>query len=1722
MFNPIEASLKVKQSYIDYILTSFSMADAHYGRLFHEALAKDGMVTQGPFLEVGGSYKQGASLRELVAKGQASPLFASLEKRSEKEKELKYERPLYLHQEEAFLRAQAGKNLVITTGTGSGKTECFLLPIIQSLLEEKAAGTLSKAAVRAIIIYPMNALANDQMKRLRKIFADCPDIKFGIYSGDTKHTQEQAYAAYRDLYKCNPLPNEAISRAMMQSKPPHILITNYSMLEHMMLRPKDDAVFSGAQLRYVVLDESHVYRGATGIEVALLLRRLRARISNPDSMQYILTSATLGDKDADGEIAAFAANLCSAPFCAESIIRSEEIEQPMIEQREYPSTLFAELYDKQQSIDDILRKYDADYSPHGDEGEKLYELMLRSALFGKLRSATTQVKTVQDVAAEIGVSMEELVHLIAAAAKAVKEGTSLLKARYHFLVRALEGAYITLTGERAFYLTRKEYDAGGNRVFECAVCTDCGRLAAAGKLDDRGLVHPRQGFDADTDYFLIKHDGEEDFFIGEDDAQADETGSSGSIDENDYIMCAACGKIDLEAAPSLDFCGHGPDKRIRLRKAKIRGDKSAACPACNFGTFRQFYLGYEAATAVLATALYDQLESYEYVLTPPEDTEEESGGFFRIRMQNQPQLIQKARQFLAFSDSRADAAFFAGYMEKSYQEFLRRRGIWTLCDQILAEGKNRITVQEAISTLSRLFEREGSFVEIGKEADVRTDVCNLQATIAIMNELVSSRRSTGLVQLGKLAFHYRPKSSQALVRWQQAVSTITGLMAAGSDAERDAQALLELLILDVVYSGALETGNAVSLNAEELEYLFFSPVPKRMVMIKQKGARTHLAGWMPRQRTGKTRSYYPSTRLARVKRALKMDDETALKLLKGIWLQILDFSPGGEYALSLQDFDISIYDPANPAGSRPLYKCGTCGRVTVHNCGGRCINIKCTGRLSEFNPDFTNTTNHYVKLYGTSDLKPFYIKEHTAQLSRERGAEYQNLFIEKKLNALSSSTTFEMGVDVGTLETVFLRDVPPTPANYVQRAGRAGRSLHSAAYALTYAKLSSHDFTYYSRPEDLISGRIKAPVFILTNEKIIRRHINAVALSAFFKEHDEVYDGDNRSELLNSDGYEKLKAFLDQRPPYLKGLLAASIPDSEGQYGINDWSWTDYLVGPDGTLEVAVRDFRATVAFLESERERYREAGNDGAAYAMAIKLRNFRADKNKDRVDGRVPRRSLIDFLVRNNVLPKYGFPVDTVELLPSSDSAFESNRPQLQRDLQLAVAEYAPGSQIVADGMLYTSRYINRTPGRSTQNWEYGWFASCENEHCKQEVYIRDAALREDSKCRSCGQIIKRQHWRKTIEPRRGFIAGNSETDKPKPVKMRKPERNYRTDAFYIGDPARRIIGQHTFAVDGKMIRIESTSNDSLVVRTRTKFTVCTTCGYAVGRDETYRKKHKNAFGYDCTYEDAGFEFYLAHEFKTDVARITFGTPEAADFDCMLSVLYAMLEALSSELGIERNDINGCLYKAKLDDGRMVNNLIIYDAVAGGAGHSRRLVTADGAVLSQVINRAVALLDECDCEPSCYKCLRNYGNQKIHFLLNRKKAAEFLRSFVDEIEPVENGERTNFASDSVQVVESTPLKRDYADWHEAAILFEEYEGLIDALMAKEIPLADAFAVSLIIDGYKLNALMLWEDAKCVLGENLTPQELDLLNTAGWKGVNVGSQELDFLKRRLGREAVG
>src|SRR6266516_4298948 len=323
----LHLSKQVEARYRQYLQTTFYFRDPQLRASFQAALDA-GHVRKGPYLEATPVFRRAGSPRTLFTRLFGNNLdegFLSA---------LKADRPLYFHQEQSIKHVDERRNVVVATGTGSGKTESFLYPILLHLYREFARGELDPG-VRALILYPMNALANDQRDRLGDI---CHDLEkfgskfrftFGQYIGETPEDKDdQRRNTGEDLNKS--LPDELVLRTEMRAKPPNILLTNYSMLEYLLLRPHDSPLFDNGNSKwwtFLVVDEAHQYRGSQGIEMGMLLRRLKQRLRDggrTEPFRCIATSATLvsgeGGKPA---VAKFAANLFGEPFEEQAILFGE-------------------------------------------------------------------------------------------------------------------------------------------------------------------------------------------------------------------------------------------------------------------------------------------------------------------------------------------------------------------------------------------------------------------------------------------------------------------------------------------------------------------------------------------------------------------------------------------------------------------------------------------------------------------------------------------------------------------------------------------------------------------------------------------------------------------------------------------------------------------------------------------------------------------------------------------------------------------------------------------------------------------------------------------------------------------------------------------------------------------------------------------------------------------------------------------------------------------------------------------------------------------------------------------------------------------------------------------------------------------------------------------------------------------------------------------------------
>ncbi len=1563
LFRPAESSKGIVEFFRKYLLTTFKTNNDIYNRQLKEQLSEDGVISKGPYISMSDSFEKDKTLRELVDEG---ILCRELLKLSE----LHPDRKLYKHQVEAICKANNGKNLIITTGTGSGKTECFLIPIINLLMREKEKGTLNPG-VRTLIIYPMNALVNDQIRRLREIFINYQEsgITFGKYTGETLENYSDALDEFIEREGTEPIKNELISREQMRKSPPHILITNFAMLEYLLLRPGDSIFFNkqnASKWHSIVFDEAHTYCGAKGIEVATLIKRVKAMLNRND-IQFFLTSATLGDEKSNPQIINFAHSLCDVHFDEDSIIRSSTIAPAKPESTsKLDFSIYRELAEKirnnfaSEHILKFLREKGIDIikAENADEAleKTLYSMILHDDFYYEVRHhLLNKIKPLNQLAEELSVSVDDITDFIAVASNAQNNGDRIFEARYHMFIRGIEGVYVTLNPSNKLFIRKMETykedpksNDCGFKVFEITFCYNCNATFIVGQTEDGYLVQ-KSKFNDDYSPEVYLLDGVYDEYDEENE------------NENKYIVCAKCGAIERASSINGLSCGHGKENYNSLIKVKDLGDQLHTCPCCHVvntqrSILRPFFLGNEAATAVIATALYNELPDVKITKKIISIDDPFFGSGPEKLIEERENLV---KQFLTFSDNRQAAAFFATYLQTTYRENLIKRIMTKICKDNLQVIYQGVRLSTFVSWLEEYFEKYNIYYP---------DERKKHAWLAVLKELTNYKAMNALQNMGILYFDLNIKipENEKLQLSSDETTTLFKMMALYFI--KDAAIKLPITLTKADYKKLSYAGEikGFSLNYTQKKYF---------------------QSWLPAIGKENVR-----TKLLR-KLFAEKDDEFILRLLKAIWdkllyERIIEYdSESGKFLLSSEAITVKAVDK--------LYICNECKTVTPYCLKNVCANPRCNGSLVEYDYLKAMEDNHYYDVYHNLNINDLLVKEHTAQLSSQKAYSYQNDFKKKSINVLSCSTTFEMGVDVGTLETVFMRNMPPSPANYAQRAGRAGRSSKAAAYSLTYCPNSSHDQNYFKDPVAMIKGTIQPPSFNVDNEKITLRHIFASAFSFFWRKYRELYKR-TIGEFFEADGINALKKYLESHPGDLKEYLCNVLsPELKKYYEINTYGWISKLFLDDpnnpGVFDIAIKKYTSDLEELEkariycTERQREVEPGSKEDR-ELGRKIRDIGNSINT------IKKQEIIEFLSRNNIIPKYGFPVDTVELTSFGKGGMLDSL-RLDRDLFTAISEYAPESEVVADGKLIISRYIRVLSGFAWPEYKY---VICKNCHTLIRVLWVEVIPKE---CRQCGHPLPKK-IKNYIIPKFGFVMENGE---PEDAGTEKPERTYKGSISYIGDGTR--IESNTYSICGKKVIIGSSKMDELAVLNTSNFYICKVCGYAklYDNDNDLAKEHAHykPDGYPCSNKTL-YPYSLGHEFKTDVVLLKFVSENITEIDVAWTILYSLIEGLCRHLGIDRNELSGCLHWFRNDEFSGIGNygFVLFDNTPGGAGYVRRM--RDISILIGMLEAGAQVVNGCTCggkeaDTACYSCLCNYYNQKQHDILKRRYAIDFFNSLLN-----------------------------------------------------------------------------------------------------------------------------
>ncbi len=1573
--DPIALSHEIEERYKRYLLTTFYFRDPELRKSFEDAL-DSGRLSKGPYLESTPVFKRAetpaALFRQLLGHSIDSGLLKAL-----------YEGPLYKHQADAIRQITAGKNVVVATGTGSGKTEAFLYPILLHLYREFKAGKLCPG-VRALILYPMNALANDQRERLGEICKRLAEnnspfgFTFGQYIGETPEDENDSRRHAKDLLaerdkkgvrqvrNGKVVNGEMVLRSEMREDPPHILLTNYSMLEYLLLRPDDSSLFDNGMAQwwtYLVLDEAHQYRGSRGIEMAMLIARLKQRLregGRQKPFRCVATSATLVDgQDGQAAVAKFASDLFgeNEKFDPQDVILGENEPHPeaSTEQLTFEDYQFlaSALAENTQSINDRMTGLANRLGVSLQAGDRskthVARLLQRDNRTARLRDLITgnpdQAQVIadrifDDLDSERRLpALAQLVELLLQSQIPGTE-TPLLSARYHLFLRALEGAFLSFLPQKRISLDRNSLGEG--IAFEIALCKQCGQhyLVAQKGIQGGKVFEPSRDASQDSfgSTFLRPIENDSDILESDDDQDDDDGGARPQI----WQLCVRCGEISKKVLR----CDHSESIRVIPEESRKedKADQIRKCGVCGYSAagrnpVQEVVFGADGPHVVIATTLHKSLP-------------------------------EKRRKVLAFADGRQEAAFFAWYLQESYREILDRNTLLKIARRVENFPPDGISLSILADHAYRDHRAYFKQKQSDDELTVRKNIWHV-----LYHELLADDPWVALEGVG-------------LVRWsiqRPDWLAVTPILCEPPWSLTESEARdLEFLLLDTMrasWAVQVNTPSGISLNWSDLNII---PFQKQFQLQIPRG-RNEVQSWAG-ARTKRTQLH---RRLLAHKSSGAEAQELAVRTLRHIWdnlTQCDEHAPSEQERLLVSVKDARRLNPdwyrlhlVNPQDV--FFRCNICGRLQTVSVRGICVGHRCPGTLerttlADLEPD------HYRLLYEEDLPGRLRVEEHTAQLDHERARTFQKDFREGKIDVLSCSTTFELGVDLGDLDTAFLRNVPPESFNYAQRVGRVGRRSGFPGFAITYCRRNPHDLYHFERPERMLSGKVHAPTLSLQNEKIIARHITATALSAFFRNSRERFKTVEAlvQQFADPSGVADLKTYMVQHQKELEESLCAIVPETMlAPLGLADGTWIAQVTGENSRIALAeaetTDDYRKVKEFEEKSRQEGTREGYGNAIWA-SDRARTIAGEE-------------VLSFLSRKAIIPKYGFPVDVVELdTHQTKNAQENYGVALQRDLTIAISEFAPTSELVANKKIWTSYGLKKVAEKEWARW---WDARCTTHGYFDRKPYREGDEQPNFEEHSGCDRLKIYQY---IEPQFGFVTNRGKPKEP----TGRPIRVFTTRPYFSG-----FKGREGKTMDWGFVGVTNVSPGYMVVlsegRGGSGFFVCGQCGAGFRNRKEFQKGHLTPYGEKCPAGPGSLpQVSLGHEVVTDVLKLQFKSQPQTTMDSTwfaFSLAYALVEGAAERLEVPTTDLNSTVAYggAKYP----LPPIVLYDNVPGGAGLVARLENKD--TFKACLETALKHVNgDCGCaeNTSCYGCLRNYRNQFAHQYIERGAAKKYLEQLL------------------------------------------------------------------------------------------------------------------------------
>jgi Lhr-like helicase len=1527
------------------------------------------------------------------------------------------------HQAQAIAKARAGQSFVVTTGTGSGKSLCFFVPVVDAIVRARKAGLPRKT--RAIIVYPMNALANSQIKEIEKFIS-----------------QSELSAELKPVVRRYTGQENQEERQRIADNPPDILLTNFMMAELLLTRQDniDTKVIGNATgLEFIVLDELHTYRGRQGADVAILVRRLRNRCTPTKNPIFIGTSATMASEGSEAGRAAAVADVASRLFGAsigpdavidESLQRATDDDLKLDDVR----TKLAESLNSNVSgplTDEMLRRHPlavwAELAIGLEDGK---ELKRKKPLpFDEAVKKLSHDSGLDEETCRTGFERFLTKVSLPETERGGLGSVAFLAFKLHRFISGAGEIYTTLTERPRRVLLEGQLEdpnAPGNRLYPTRFCRACGHEAHVvtkiedsegmrflpRSIDDTPIANP----DGDVAGYLtpVSRDDSDYLFTGDVETYPEDWREDRSGFER--IRATRKDRIPQQVSVSPD----GRYSRDGSRYWFIPG-KLGFCPCCldqPHPSMRERSKlaglsgeGRSSATTHLVSTALEWMNGID------------SG------------VPSEKRKLLAFTDNRQDAALQAGHFNDYLFVSLLRGAILRA---VLDSGSEGMTDDEfglkVCKALGFTASKKNSLIHwmLDPEAGaiVREDAQRSLAKVLAHRVWTDLRRG----------WRYTNPSLSVL---KLVDVEFIGLDDISEDSESFIAILPELGSLDKAARkkllneilGAMLEGLAVSTESLDLAVLDTVGQKSRNLLrtpwaIDQKEAprsRTTLFLQAPgKDRVGlrEEQTIIRAGHNSRIGRMINRKSVIGTKLSKtdyaGLMTGLMELM-AREGLVSLVEIESNLHGwRLSPSAVRLVP-----GDAVRH---GQAVG-------NRYFHDLYNIISSDLKL-GRSTYWGLEGREHTAQVSqrqrewREWRFRFEDDDIAKLkenaaeikasgesdqfLPALFCSPTMELGVDISALNAVYLRNVPPTPANYAQRAGRAGRSGQAAVIVTYCAAQSPHDQYFFERRNEMVAGVVRPPALDITNEELVRTHLHAVWLAeaklALSPDIPEILD-------LSLPKYPLKKDVLDiitqpdlitsARSP-MKNVLDQILSSMDGKAPI-------WMNDPDDFIrEVATfapqefdRSFDRWRELYGSARTQLMEANSRSEITGLSgpdrskIKTAQMQAsDQITILEQGKATNGSdfySYRYLATEGFLPGYNFPRLPLYAFVPGEGKVGSF---LQRARFLAISEFGPRSLIYHEGRAFRVMKAKLPPEVRTGDG---------SELATKDIFICSncgaSHEGEAERCHACDASLAGE-----VPVRRTLRIDNVEAAPTERITANDEERV--RQGFDI---------QTVFSWPKRDGQIQITEADF-----RCDDTSVITLQYAnsaeISRINKGLKRRKNQTvlgfnidprsGYWAKSEDEDPDV----DIPPDVARpvrivpivrdrknallLRFCEPEAYKPETIATVQHALLRGIAVVYQLEEGEILGEPLPAR--DNR--RSILAYEATEGGAGVLSRLLD-DPHALSKVAREALSIMhfDKVDeavaagdptllvdrqgeaCVRGCYRCLLSYFNQPDHELIER-----------------------------------------------------------------------------------------------------------------------------------------